>query len=253
MTTAFSPAELAAFERDGYVVARGLTATADCGALRAIAQRDLTLAVPPLEYEADVKYPGAPVSRDAPGGHTARRLLQATTRDPAFARWATSAPMAARLQQLLGPRVELSQVHHNCVMTKNPSHSSVTHWHRDIRYWAFTREELVSVWLALGRERPENGCLLVLPGSHRMDFRDDRLDAAKFLRPDLPENQPLLKTQVAVELDAGDVLFFHCRLLHAAGDNRTAETKFSAVFTYHAADNPPLPGTRSAALPDLPL
>jgi phytanoyl-CoA hydroxylase len=253
VSSVFSPAELAAFARDGYVVARGLTSAADCERLRAIAQRDLAQAVPPLEYEADVRYPGAPASRDAPGGHTARRLLQASMRDPAFAQWATSATMATRLKQLLGPRVELSQAHHNCVMTKNPSHSSVTHWHRDIRYWAFTREELVSVWLALGRERPENGCLLLLPGTHRMDFRDDQLDTAKFLRTDLPENQPLLATQVAVELEAGDVLFFHCRLLHAAGDNRTAETKFSAVFTYHAADNPPLPGTRSAALPDLPI
>ena len=253
MNTAFTPAEVAAFERDGYVVARGLTPAADCAHLRAIAQRDLAQAVPPLEYEADVRYPGAPASRDAPGGHTARRLLQACARDPVFAHWATSAPLAARLKQLLGPRVELSQAHHNCVMTKNPSHSSVTHWHRDIRYWEFTREELVSVWLALGRERPDNGCLLVLPGTHRMDFRDDQLDAAKFLRTDLPGNQPLLATQVAVELDAGDVLFFHCRLLHAAGDNRTAETKFSVVFTYHAADNPPQPGTRSAALPDLPV
>jgi phytanoyl-CoA hydroxylase len=153
----------------------------------------------------------------------------------------------------MGPQVLLAQAHHNCVMTKNPSHSSVTHWHRDIRYWAFEREELVSVWLALGRETVANGCLLVLPGTHRMAFRDDQLDAAKFLRTDLPENQPLLRTQVAVELEPGDVLFFHCRLLHAAGDNKTSQTKFSLVFTYRAADNQPLAGTRSAALPDVPL
>ena len=56
-----------------------------------------------------------------------------------------------------------------------------------------------------------------------------------------------------VELDAGDVLFFHSRLLHAAGDNRTNETKFSLVATYHAAANRPRKGTRSASLPDIPL
>lgn len=253
MNSVFSPAEAAAFGRDGYVIARGATPAAVCGQLRALAERDLAGAVQPLEYEADVKYPGAPVSRDAPGGYTVRRLLQAYARDPAFARWATSPPLASRLRQLIGHDVLLAQAHHNCVMTKNPSYSSVTHWHRDIRYWAFAREELVSVWLALGRETVANGCLLVLPGTHRMEFRDDQLDAAKFLRADLPENQPLLRTQVAVELDPGDVLFFHCRLLHAAGDNRTAQTKFSLVFTYRAADNPPVAGTRSAALPDVPL
>jgi phytanoyl-CoA hydroxylase len=154
---------------------------------------------------------------------------------------------------MLGARVELSQAHHNCVMTKDPRYSSVTNWHRDIRYWSFERPELVSVWLALGRERYENGCLLVLPGSHAMDFQPSQLDSAQFLRIDVEANRELLAREAAVELDPGDVLFFHCRLFHAAGHNQTAQTKFSVVHTYHAADNRPLEGTRSAAVPDIPL
>jgi phytanoyl-CoA hydroxylase len=138
-------------------------------------------------------------------------------------------------------------------MTKNPSHSSLTHWHQDIRYWSFQQPELVSVWLALVREHPGNGCLRVLPGSQRMEFSPDRFDAELFLRPEHAANAALIATQRTVELEAGDVLFFHCRLLHAAGDNRGTETKFSLVATYHAADNRPLAGTRSASLPDVPL
>ena len=49
------------------------------------------------------------------------------------------------------------------------------------------------------------------------------------------------------------MLFFHCRLFHAAGHNQTADTKFSLVFSYRAAGNRPLAGTRSASLPDVPL
>jgi phytanoyl-CoA hydroxylase len=49
------------------------------------------------------------------------------------------------------------------------------------------------------------------------------------------------------------VLFFHCRLFHAAGNNRTSDTKFSVVFTCHTADNPPLPDTRSATAPSILL
>ena len=138
-------------------------------------------------------------------------------------------------------------------MTKNPSYSSITSWHQDIRYWSFERPELVSVWLALGREYFENGCLLVLPGSHQMEFSAEQLDESLFLRADVESNKPLIRAQRRVELAAGDVLFFHCRLFHAAGHNQTADTKFSLVFSYHAADNRPLAGTRSAALPDIPL
>jgi phytanoyl-CoA hydroxylase len=182
-----------------------------------------------------------------------RRLLQACARDTVFRDWATLPAVAERLSQLLGPHVELSQAHHNCIMTKDPSYSSITSWHRDIRYWSFEKPELVSVWLALGEERYANGCLLVLPGTHSTTFRPEQLDHAQFLRTDIEENRDVLAKQVAVELDPGDALFFHCRLFHAAGHNQSADTKFSVVHTYHAAENRPLAGSRSAALPEIAL
>ncbi len=158
-----------------------------------------------------------------------------------------------RVRQLLGREVVLSQAHHNCVMTKHPAFSSSTGWHQDIRYWNFGRPELVTVWLALGEERAATGSLAFLPGSHATSFTRDRYDDALFFRTDLESNRRLLESAYAVELDPGDVVFFHARLLHAAGRNTTDRTKMALVFTYHAADNPPTPGTRSAAVPGVPI
>ena len=247
----FSEAEIAQFLRDGYVIQRGLATAAAVALMRGMAVQQLAEARQPVEYEADTHYPGAPSSRTAPGGQTVRRLLQVYARDTVFRDWALSPSLAVRLAQLLGPHVELSQAHHNCIMTKHPAYSSVTGWHRDIRYWSFDKPELVSVWLALGEEHHRNGCLLLLPGSHRMEFAPDQLDTAQFLRTDLDSNRVLLRTQIAAELHAGDVLFFHCRLFHAASRNQTTDTKLSVVHTYPAADNRPQPGSRSAALPDI--
>jgi phytanoyl-CoA hydroxylase len=249
----FSQAEVDRFRRDGFVIVRSLTDRQLCERMKSLAQRHLVLDVQPVEYEAQIQYPGSPASLDAPGGRTVRRLLQAYARDPLFGDWATSRTIGDRLRPLLGPQVELSQAHHNCVMTKNPAFSSATSWHQDIRYWSFEKPELISAWLALGQEHEENGCLLLVPGSHRIEFRREQFDNAFFLREDLQENHETLQGRVAAELDAGDVLFFHCRLLHAAGRNRTGLTKFAAVFTYHDAGNRPLPGTRSASLPEFPL
>ena len=249
----FSFAELDQFARDGFVIARGLVPNAMCESMKALARRDLAAQAQPLEYEAQVRYPGAPTSIDAPGGHTVRRLMRACARDPLYRDWATSAQLASRLHQVIGPSLELSQAHHNCIMTKNPAFSSATGWHQDIRYWSFEKPELVSVWLALGPEHEENGCLWLVPGSHKMDFGRERYDQDLFFRTDLSENQHVLQAKVTTELDEGDVLFFHCRLLHAAGRNRTSLTKFAAVFTYHAADNRPLPGTRSESFQEIAL
>lgn len=251
--TASSGAEAAQFSRDGFFIARGLADRAFCDRMRALSRDHLARAVEPIEYEADLRYPGAPGSRDASGGRTPRRLLQACARDPLYRQWATSPPVVERLRSLLGPRPMLAQAHHNCVMTKDPRFSSRTGWHQDVRYWSFERPELLSVWLALGREHEDNGCLQVVPGSHAMNFGRERFDDALFFRQDLAENRDVLAHCIQAELDPGDVLFFHCRLLHAAGWNRTSETKLSVVFTYHAADNRPLAGTRSASLPSVPL
>jgi len=249
----FSQEELAQFRRDGFTIARGTAPAALCEQMKALARRHLDGEVQPIEYEAQVRYPGAPASLEAPGGRTVRRLLQACGRDPLYRDWATSADIAMRMRQLLGDEVQLSQSHHNCIMTKNPAFSSATGWHQDIRYWRFERPELVSVWLALGTEHEENGCLWLVPGSHKLAFGPKQYDDSLFLRDDGEENRAILAGKVAAELEEGDVLFFHCRALHAAGSNRTGQTKYAAVFTYHAADNPPLQGTRSAALPDIPL
>lgn len=248
---AFSADEVDRFARDGYAMVRNLVPADSVARMRAVALAHLAEIRLPVEYEADTRYPGAPASTEAPGGRTVRRLLQAYARDAVFRDVAQLPLITARLRQLLGGPALLSQAHHNCIMTKNPAYSSLTNWHRDIRYWSFEKPELVSVWVALGDERIDNGCLLVLPGSHRMDFSPERLDDAQFLRQDLEANCALLQTQISAALQAGDVLFFHCRLLHAAGSNQTAQTKLSVVYTYHAPDNRPLPGTRSASLPEI--
>jgi phytanoyl-CoA hydroxylase len=251
--TEFSSRQVARFERDGFVVVRALGDPTRCARMRALVERHLADSVPPVEYEATTAYPGAPPTLDAPGGRTIRRLLRAYERDPVFADWMRSAAVGHRLQQLLGPRLAMSQAHHNCIMTKAPAYSSVTGWHQDIRYWSFERPDLVSVWLALTSETIANGCLLVVPGTHRLAFRRDQYDEAHFFRTDSAENQAILSQQVPVGLEPGDVLFFHARLLHAAGHNRTTLTKLAVVATFHAIDNHPHAGSRSASLPEIML
>ena len=205
----------------------------------------------PVEYETDVGYAGSPRDRDAPGGHTPRRLLAAYSRHRLLQELATSPALTQALAVISGADMALSQSHHNCIMTKCPGYSSTTLWHQDIRYWAFERPELISAWFALTDETQANGALQLIPTSHKLDVAPERFDAKQFLRPELPVNKALIATAESVELKAGDLLLFHSRTFHAAGKNTTQEKKLSAVFTYHALDNRPLPGSRSAQLPSI--
>jgi phytanoyl-CoA hydroxylase len=244
----------ATFARQGFAVIPGFWTQAQCAAVEAEIRQALDPVLGPAEFEADVGYPGAPPDRGAPGGDTPRRLLFAYSRFPALRGLAVSPLLAEYLRTLLATDdVRLSQCHHNCVMTKAPGFSSATLWHQDVRYWSYTRPALISAWLALGPETAENGALQVIPGTHREDFAASRLDARKFLIPDQPANAALIDSAVTVELAAGDLLLFHCRLFHAAGRNASQSIKLSPVFTYRSADNLPLSGTRSAVYPDIAL
>lgn len=249
----FSAEEVEQFKQDGYFVARDLISAADVQKMRQITDEGVRNHVEPVEYEAELNYPGAPTSLAAEGGRTIRRLKQAHSRSFLFTDFMTRPEILNRLKQLLGPRVVCPLAHHNCIMTKQPRFSSETGWHQDIRYWSFQRPELINTWIALGVERPENGCLQVIPGSHKLVLDRSRLDDELFFRSDLPINQPLIESKVFVPLDPGDVLFFHCRLLHAASRNTTTESKYSAVFTFRPADNPPIQGTRSSSSPEMIL
>ena len=235
------------------MVVRGLVAAELCADLRRSVEAAIDPLLGPAEFEADLGYPGAPAGFAAVGGRTPRRLLLAASRFPQLRRWATGPALREVLADLMAGEPLLSQCHHNCVMTKHPGYGSATLWHQDIRYWSFDRPELVSAWLALGAESKRNGALKIIPGSHRLELDRGRFDRDLFLRPDLPQNKALMRQAQEVVLQAGDMLFFHCRAIHAAGANRSDRVKLSCVFTYHDANNRPIPGTRSDQYPSLPL
>lgn len=241
------------FHADGYIVLRGFAPPQVCDRIEQVTREQLAAAVPPVEYEAELGYPGAPASREAAGGGTVRRLRQAYGRDEVFRQWAADPAVTKVVATLLGEPPLLTLAHHNCVMTKHPHYGSQTGWHRDTRYWSFASPELVTVWLALGREDESNGVLRVIPGSHTVALEPTQLDAAEFLIESHPASQALLRGVQPLALERGDVLFFDSRLFHSAGQNLSEAVKLSAAFAYFGAGNHPLPGTRSAEFGSIAL
>ena len=237
----------------GYVVVPNAVSREPLRRLNEAARDQLAARAPALELEAELQYPGAPRSTADAGGGTIRRLLDAYARDPLFAQWALAPALREWLRGYFGESTRLSLAHHNCLMTKHPRYGSLTGWHRDIRYWSFEREDLVSVWFALGEETRDNGGLWFVPGSHRAAFDADRFDAAKFFRADHPANAAVLQSAESPYLSPGDAVFFHCNTLHSAGRNLTDAVKYSLVYTYLGRSNSARVGTRSASKGEVEL
>jgi len=248
-----SLAQIQQFKIDGYLVIPNALNTNELKELNTLTQDHLNSRTEPYELEADVQYPGSPTSRDACGGSTIRRLLNAYQRAPALQSLAQRHDIVNTVQRILGSEeLLLNPNHHNCIMTKQPEFSSETLWHRDTRYWRFNNKYLINAWFALGDEKQENGAMKILPGSHRWDVQEDALNEAQFLKLDHPFNQDRLATQRLVSLNAGDLLLFSAHCFHAAGKNMTQSPKFSLVFTYHSKQTHGLDG-RSVIQPAISI
>lgn len=246
--------QLTTFEKDGYLVIPNWLVDDALAAMQKLTQHQFNHPTEPWELEHQLGYPGAPSTINEIGGQTPRRLLAAYQREKLWREFAVSAPLKTCLEQLFNhTEIFLSQAHHNCLMTKSPRYSSDTGWHQDSRYWSFQKPELITAWLALGEENSSNGGLRVIPGSHRMPLESKQFDDMSFFVANRPKNLALINKSRAIELQQGDLLFFHCKLLHSASRNQTNSTKLSLVFTYYSGDNSPKAGSRSARNSEITL
>lgn len=244
--TALTAEQVQEFQQNGFLILRQLASVERCAAIRELALSHLECGQEPVEFEADLAYPGAPASRSAQGGLTIRRLRAAYQRDPLLQAWAHESALTDKVSQLLGAPISLTLAHHNCIMSKYPDYGTATGWHRDIRYWSFEQPDLICTWLALGTESEHNGGLHFIPGSHACAIKPEQLDAVDFLITEHSDSAALLAKACTVTLEAGDVVLFHSKLFHAAGRNNSDTVKLSMVFAYHAQHNAPVPGSRSA-------
>jgi hypothetical protein len=106
-------------------------------------------------------------------------------------------------------------------------------WHQDAGYWPLDPMVAVTLWLAVDPSTPENGCLRVVPGSHRDGVHERRV------RPDVvsvfgDESDVEVDEERAVDviLEPGDVEIHHPALLHSSGPNESTMRRCGLTIRY---------------------
>ncbi len=243
-----SKEQLEFFNENGFLLLKGFANPKECDIIKDIAKVHLKYAIEPIETEYE--YIGIEKEEYK---KTIRRLRQVYDRDIVFQKWMKNKQIYPILEQVLQDKPILITAHHNSIMTKMPKTSTKTRWHQDIRYWRYDGDNLVSIWLALGKETQENGVLEFIPKSHKMKFSKEAFDEKLFFREDYEPNKPLIQSKVSFNLDKGDVVLFHAKTLHQANANMSSEPKISFVYTIKAKSIKALPNTRSAAFKEIEL
>jgi phytanoyl-CoA hydroxylase len=253
--------QLCSFQEDGFLILRDFANHVNCEAILDVAKVHLKHKIEPIETEIGYAQKSKDYRTDVADYHsidvqektTIRRLRQVYHRDILFKEWMEDHKIRPILQQILNDQVAITIAHHNSIMTKLPYYSTETAWHQDRRYWRYSDDNLVSIWLALDEEHSDNGVLEFIPKSHTMRFEAEQFDEKEYFRTDHPDNVSLIETKVSTNLQRGDVVLFHCKLLHRANANRTKSPKISFVYTVKGASTKVIEETRSAAYPEILL
>ena len=119
---------------------------------------------------------------------------------------------------------------------------SPVEWHQDFAHYPHSNDDLCAVGIALDDSTEENGCMMVVPGSHRGPVLDHHQDGF-FIGAISPERDGLdLSTAVPLNMKAGDISIHHAGTLHGSALNTSGKSRKLLLYQYAAVDALPFGG-----------
>ncbi len=129
------------------------------------------------------------------------------------------ARVLAPVQSILGPNL---LVWGTSFFAKDAGDPSYVSWHQDSTYWGLEPHEILTAWIAFTPSRPENGCMRVVPGSHRagqIGHRDTFADDNLLSRGQEVEVEVDEADALDVTLAPGEMSLHHVALVHGSEAN----------------------------------
>ncbi len=215
------------YGRNGFVIARGMFDREEIDLLQRAAKED---------RELDQHSFGR---KDGEGG-LVRLSLWNHPGDTIYGMFARCESIVNTAETLLGGEV---YHYHSKMIMKDARVGGAWAWHQDYGYWyenGVLFPDLTSAFLAVDPATRENGCMQVLSGSHLMGRVSHILTGDQAgADPERVEEAQRRLPLVYVEMDPGDVLFFHANLLHRSDQNRSEKPRWAMICCYNAARNDP--------------
>jgi hypothetical protein len=239
-----SDAELATYERDGYLVRRDVFGPDELSAMAALSEalvddlvRDRVghrLHVGSYVFDPDllrgvlIKWEGDSdvVHGIEPFAHLSEPL----------GAWGYDARLVDPMRSILG--VDDVMLYTEKLNLKRPHHGGPNPWHQDFPYWdgeAVDAHEVVTTIVYLDDSTLDNGCTWVVPGSHRGGVWPTRTDGDQMARQEIDPSAYPGAEAVAVEVAAGSTVTFGSLLVHQSTPNTSSDGRRALLYSYQPA------------------
>ena len=152
--------------------------------------------------------------------------------DLSFLNYARFPEILDMVQQLIGSDFALWN---SSFFAKPALNGQATPWHQDGEYWPIRPLATCTVWMAIDTATVDNGCLRLIPGSHkRQVLRQHRINSD----PNLTLNQELLpneyseKEAIDLILEAGQISLHDIYMVHGSMENRSSYSRRGMTLRY---------------------
>lgn len=152
--------------------------------------------------------------------------------NPAFLELARDPDILDLVEQVIGPDIILWGCH---VFCKPAGDGLETPWHQDGHYWPIRPLANCTVWVAIDPSTRDNGCLRVIPGSHRPalchpHLVEERTDLVLQARADAASFDEA--TAVDIELQSGQMSMHDVFMIHGARVNHSTQRRTGVALRY---------------------
>ena len=164
--------------------------------------------------------------------HILNGIGKGVTGDAAFLEIARDEKILDLVEQLIGPDIVLWGSQAFC---KPQGDGMEVPWHQDGQFWPIRPPATSTVWIALDDSLIENGCLRVIPGSHRektlhQHLKEERSNIALHQQIDSGVFNP--SSAIDVELEAGQMSLHDVHLIHGSNPNHSTRRRAGYAIRY---------------------
>ncbi len=176
-----------------------------------------------------------------------RRIKEPFKNHPYFNQMARHPRLIAALTRLIGPNLRL---HGSKINLKSATFGSPVEWHQDWAFYPHTNDDVLAVGVMIDDMTPDNGPMLMIPGSHTGPTYDHHQDG-RFIGAMDPAACGLdFANAEMVTGKAGACSFHHVRAVHGSGQNTSGRDRRLLLYQVAAADAWDIRGNREGTWDD---
>ena len=139
-------------------------------------------------------------------------------------RLSTSPKILGHVQSLIGSNVLLLGTHFFCKYPVDNIDHFVA-WHQDVTYWGLKPPEAYTAWIAVDDSDVENGCMRVIPGSHKKGLKEHSTSESEgnllSINQEIPKEEIIAEEAFDLSLKAGQISIHDGHLIHSSRPNHS--------------------------------